>query len=148
MTYDVYYLIYGVKLRSEVIKSMLEYVVNSGEYVEEIEEFTEEIDPDLIIDDLLGDDLVAELFERLWKGFDYPYTEGGQSDYYIGNIIWSTNNANWADYKVAKKVDIFDISDEKKNKIKRMVEDVKEDLPEEITNLFPKTDFYWIIGSS
>ncbi len=65
MTYDVYYLIYGVKLRSEVIKSMLEYVVNSGEYVEEIEEFTEEIDPDLIIDDLLGDDLVAELFERL-----------------------------------------------------------------------------------
>ena len=136
-----------MKLLPEVIKSMIEYVVNSGEYVEEIEEFTEELDPALIIDDLLGDDLVAELFEKLWEGFNYPYTGGGQSDFYIGDIIWSTNDTNWNKYKPAKEVNIFDMSDERKNKIKKMIEDLKEDFPNEITDLFPEVNFYWITGN-
>lgn len=65
MNDDIYYIIYGVKLQPEIIKNMLDYLVCCGDYVEEIDKFTDELDPDIIIDYFVDEDLIAELIENV-----------------------------------------------------------------------------------
>ena len=141
--HSVYYLIYGIKLTTNTIHKMLEHMIFSGDYVEEIYDFTDETDPGIILDFFMDEDYdtAAEFLRE--EGVEYI-----EGDYYVGKINWSTGNIPWSECVLATEENIFEISDEDVASVDKTLEDLKDNFPEEITNSFPQTGFYWIMGTN
>ena len=122
MTYTVYYLIYGVKLSPEFIKSLCKYFRDIEGY--------NNIDDD-----------ITNHFPMIHEIYD--------GDLYIGMELWSTNDCNWNDYNPAKCLPDAYVSDEDRLKCQKSIQSFLDLLPESFHNHVNLTsNFYWCSGSN
>jgi hypothetical protein len=95
--FDQYFLIYGIKISSELYQDMIDFVVESGEWEGELMEFIG--DDDWYIFEIEGrgkperyDYLEGFLEENL--GFQSIFNAKGENTLYVGKIVWSTTRIN------------------------------------------------------
>ena len=151
--FDQYFLIYGIKISSELYHDMIDFVVDSGEWEGELMEF-------------IGDD-EWYLFEIEGRGRPerYDYLEGflednfgfqsifnakGENTLYVGKVVWSTNLLNIDDKYEKNFSDSTQLTSEAElgvnNESKKIREMLKQKNEYWSDNL-PNVNYYWIRGT-
>ena len=152
--FDQYFLIYGIKISSELYHDMIDFVVDSGEWEGELMEF-------------IGDD-EWYLFEIEGRGRPerYDYLEGfleenfglqsifnakGENTLYIGSVVWSTClvDVDKSD-QPPEKAFITPLSSEVELDINKHAKKLKDKLKnknEYWSDNLLQVNYYWIRGT-
>lgn len=152
--FDQYFLIYGIKISSELYHDMIDFIVESGEWEGELMEFIG--DDEWYFFDIEGrgkperyDYLEGFLEENL--GFQSIYNAKGENTLYIGRIVWSTNLISVDNCE--KKCDtplINLLSQDIENDISLDAKKMKLKLTnknEYWSDNLPEVNYYWIRGT-
>lgn len=151
MVYDIYYLIYGIKLDDKLLKRLVDYVVECGECdLELIEEscrndgweWNEIKNTDkkyLYVDNEYLENFLFEDLESFYNG-----------DMRCGEVIWCSENLNAFELEQATELTLpkLEASKSTRKKAEEMVNSFKERLPDDLQHLLPPIGFYWCVGSS
>lgn len=154
--FDQYFLIYGIKLSSELYQDMIDFVIESGEWEGELMEFIG--DDEWYIFEIDGrgkperyDYLEGFLEENF--GFQSVFNGKGENTLYVGKIVWSTVPIDVDDNNCVKNENTLLTnlleSDEEINIIdeaKKLREKLKEKNEYWSENL-PHVGYYWIRGT-
>jgi len=150
---DHYYLIYGVRISSELYHTMIDYIIESGEWEGEIMEFIEE------------DEWNFFETEGRSKPDRYEWLEGfleetfkfrsimnlrGEDILYIGNVIWSSKDINM-DSNIPEIPIIKELTKQTKNDIDNQYKEIKLNLNKANkywSENLEKINYYWIKGSN
>ena len=153
--FDQYFLIYGIKISSELYHDIIDFVVDSGEWEGELMEF-------------IGDD-EWYFFEIEGRGKPdrYDYLEGflednfgfqsifnakGENTLYVGKIVWSTNVLNIDDNNRSGKmfIDATEITKDVEFAVNNEAKIIKQRLKEKNeywSDKLPNVNYYWIRGT-
>lgn len=71
-----------------------------------------------------------------------------QGDFYIGEILWSTEHCKWSQDTPCTSVPVAVVSPESKLNCIKKVESLKISLPDHIAREIAEPDFYWCSGTS
>lgn len=149
MTYDVYYLIYGIKLSDEFIRKLIDYVVESGDFDLELVEETcledgydwEKVKKTSRRYEYIDEDFLENYFFEMLNSFY-------DGDSYIGKQVWSTEDCNWNEIAPADGFPVAEISEDEKVECKKLIDSFVDLLPVELVQELPDANFYWCVGSS
>ena len=151
--YDNYYLIYGIRIQSELYYDMIDFVVESGEYEGELMEFIGDEWDFFDVEGRSKPDRYEWLegFLEQEFGFNSIYNARGEDVLYIGKIVWSSNNIdvqNCVGYQDPR----FDtLTSTEENNVKMQVNDIKRKLKvknEYWSDNLLDASYYWIRGTT
>ncbi len=165
--FDVYYLIYGVKLSDHLIEQLIihyieinandiqnhEFLLNifddddsDEEVVENRKRKRRESTSKQLAEAIIEIDLIEEFFQQVLPRdtINTPTFIGDPA--FIGETVWLIDpdlfKGEWDKSKMP------DISDEKKQSIEENIKSIVSDLPVDVIKQFPKVSYYWIHGTS
>ena len=149
---DHYYLIYGVRISSELYHTMIDYIIESGEWEGEIMEFIEEDEWNFFETEGRSKpdryEWLEGFLEETFK-FDSIMNSRGEDILYIGNIIWSSKDINI--YSNNPEIPIIkQLTEQEINNIENKCKEIKLNLRR--TNKYwsenmDDINYYWIRGS-
>ena len=138
MTYDIYYLVFGIKLDVELVDSMLNYLIDSGDFEDYFLKYYDDNCDDLK-EYLIESGLVDQVLNEIWNDIESPYDGNGGCDIYIGKIVKQTDVSGTTKTKISKG---------EKHQIIEKINAIKDCFPEEIQEMFPEPGFVSVHGTS
>jgi hypothetical protein len=149
---DHYYLIYGVRISSELYHAMIDYVIESGEWEGEIMEFIEEDEWNFFETEGRSKpdryEWLEGFLEEIFK-FKSIMNLRGEDVLYMGNIIWSSKDINMdkniPEIPIIKSLTEKTISDicNQYKEMKLNLDRTNKYWSENLENI----NYYWITGS-